>query len=220
MEKPVITREQIATVCDNPHLRMYSMEILPGKHYYNASRRAPEDLMVLKDAAAAREALPDGVSCIVILCQPDREPLLLLSWEYRYPAGRCLLSVPAGLVDAADKAEADPLAVTAIRELKEETGLIFGPEDKVYTVSPFVYSTPGMTDESNGLVCMVLHPDDLSGLSQAGAEGTEFFDGFSLLTKDQAAELLRTGRDMHGDSYSIFTWAALMYFVSGAWQAT
>ena len=55
--------------------------------------------------------------------------------------------------------------------------------DEVEVVNPFLFSTPGMTDESNALVKVVLKLDDLSSLSQDGAEGQECFDGFCFVNK-------------------------------------
>ena len=85
-------------------------------------------------------------------------------------------------------------------------------------VNPLLFSTPGMTDESNALVCAVLRNAKLTSLSQEGAVGSEQFDGFALLTKDAAREALRKGRDERGNYYSVYTWAALAYFVSDAWK--
>ena len=48
--------------------------------------------------------------------------------------------------------------------------------------------------------------------------GSEQFDGFCLLTKAQAREILRTGRDPRGKYYPLYTWAALLYFVSDMWR--
>ena len=114
--------------------------------------------------------------------------------------------------------EADPLIATAAREIKEETGLEIKETDEVRVVNSFVYSTPGMTDESNALVCAVIDVDDLSLLSQDGAEGSECFDGFELVTLETARELLKNGRDKAENFYSVYTWAALMYFVSEMWK--
>ena len=164
--------------------------------------------------------LPDGVSCIVVLDMPGEEPRLLLSREFRYPAGRFMLSVPAGLMDERDKEEADPVLSTARREIREETGLEVGEKDSVRVVNPVLFSSPGLTDETNALVCAVLHPAGLEALSQEGAEGSEQFDGFALLTKETAADILRQGRDGQGNFYSMFTWAALLYFVMGLWKET
>ena len=55
-------------------------------------------------------------------------------------------------------------------------------------------------------------------LGATGAVGQEFFDGFEFVTKDKAKELLKNGRDDKGHFYSVFTWAALMYFVSDMWK--
>ena len=49
---------------------------------------------------------------------------------------------------------------------------------------------------------------------------SEQFDGFALLTKETAADILRQGRDGQGNFYSMFTWAALLYFVMGLWKET
>jgi len=88
----------------------------------------------------------------------------------------------------------------------------------MHVVNPCLFSSPGMTDESNALVCAVLHPEDLSHLTQAGAVGSECFDGFVLLNKAEAQAILRQGRDAHGMFYSVYTWAALLYFVSDLWE--
>ena len=88
----------------------------------------------------------------------------------------------------------------------------------MHVVNPCLFSSPGMTDESNALVCAVLHPEDLSHLTQAGAVSSECFDGFVLLSKAKAQEILRQGRDAHGMFYSVYTWAALLYFVSDLWE--
>ena len=100
------------------------------------------------------------------------------------------------------------------REIKEETGLDIKDTDKVEIMNPFLFSTPGMTDESNGLVCAVIENADFGTMNQEGAVGTEVFDGFELLTKEDAQKLLKAGCDKNGIFYSIFTWAALMYFVN------
>ena len=163
--------------------------------------------------------LPDAVSCVVIVLLPGKEPQLLLSYEYRYPTGRFLLSVPAGLLDPEDKDEAEPIVTTAIREIHEETGIVVDTRrDTVEAINPFLFSTPGMTDESNALVKVVLHLDNLDQLDQTGAVGQEFFDGFCFVNKEKALELLKNGVDDKGHFYSVYTWAALMYFVSDMWK--
>ncbi len=81
-----------------------------------------------------------------------------------------------------------------------------------------MFSTPGMTDESNALVCVVLNCKEFPVFSQEGASGSELFDGFCLLTKEEARKILKKGTDYRGVFYSVYTWAALMYFVSDMWK--
>ena len=122
--------------------------------------------------------------------------------EFRYPTGQYLLSVPAGLIDpedcTGDNDNTAPLIKTAMRELHEETGLKVTEKDTVSVINPCLFSTPGMTDESNALVKIVLNRDSLNGMSQEGAVGGELFDGFDLLTKAQAKKILEDGVDEHG----------------------
>ena len=72
-----------------------------------------------------------------------------------------------------------------------------------------------MTDESNALVSAVIELEDLSVLTQKGAQGSELFSGFELLTKKEAEEILSRGTDKYGHFYSVYTWCALSSFVSG-----
>ena len=214
----MIKKENIKTMFESKYVRVYDLQYAPGKHYYNASRREKETLVAAKSDGEFGRTLPDAVSCFVILKLPQKEPRILFSYEYRYPAGQYLLSVPAGLLDPEDGTGADALIKTAVREIKEETGLMVLEQDTVKVVNPFVFSTPGMTDESNALVCAVLHPEDLTALSQEGAVGSEQFDGFCLLNREEALAVLEKGTDDRGIFYSVYTWAALMYFVSGMWE--
>ena len=174
--------------------------------------------MAIKSDKAFKSALPDAVTCVVILNIKGEEPKLLLDYEYRYPAGQFLLSPPAGLLDPEDAACDEPLLATAKREIEEETGLVLKDTDKLFTINPLLFSTPGMTDESNALVCAVIELNDTHTLSQEGAVGSECFNGFELISKEEATALLTKGRDKNGIFYSVFTWAALMYFVSDLWK--
>ena len=218
MEKPIIRPEHVVPLLDKRFIRVFDLQYAPGKHYYDATRHTLEDLTCLKGEEEAKSAVADAVTCFPILLTPDDEPRLLLSWEYRYPCGRFLLSPPAGLVDKEDLQTEQPLFSAAKRELKEETGIDVGEGDDLQLVSPLVYSSPGMTDESNALLCAVIHLDSLDALTQQGAQGSECFDGFELLTRDEARRLLRQGRDPKGDYYSVYTWTALCWFAADLWK--
>lgn len=217
MKGPTISKDQVKTLLDTPFLHVVDLQYAEGRHYYNASRRSIEKLAAIRTDEEFRIMLPDAVTCIVIIRTPDAEPRLLLMREYRYPAGRILTSPPAGLVDPADQQEENPLLVTAKREIREESGITSEPT-RIEVVNPLLFSSPGMTDESNALVLAVYDLPDLSELNQDGAEGSELFDGFKLLTREEAEKTLREGRDEDGYYYSVYTWTALTWFVSGLWE--
>ncbi|MDO4976569.1 MAG: NUDIX hydrolase [Eubacteriales bacterium] len=206
-------KEQIEKVYDSKFIKMYDLQYEEGRHYMVASRHDVDDLPALAKKEDYATMLPDAVSCIVVIDVEGEEPKLLLSKEFRYPAGQYLLSVPAGLIDEEDKKYMDALERTAIRELKEETGITFEPWDEIRVVNPFVFSTPGMTDEANALVYMRIKRDTMPSLSQDGAVGSEKFNGFELLTKEDAENLLCSGRDQEGIYYPIWSWAAMMFFM-------
>ena len=209
-----INRDRIETLYETRFLKCYDIQYAEGKHYYEASRREAEDLVAKKTDAAFEKMLPDAVTIAVVLCLPEKEPQLLMSYEYRYPVGRFLLSPVAGLLDAEDRQSDDPLRSAAIREIREETGLTVKDTDSLQVLNPCAFSTPGITDESNAFLCAQLTLDNLDDLNQNGAEGSERFDGFELLNRERAREIFRTGRDEHGCFYSLAAWTVLGIFLS------
>lgn len=224
---PDISLHIISGIYLSKYISLYDFEYKKGRHYLNASRRSPERLVCTKLAQEFAEMIPDAVSCFVIVDNGMYdEPRLLLSREYRYPTGQFLLSVPAGLIDAGDAdsketlggKELSPCEKAAVREIKEETGITLSDKDVIRTVNPLVFSTPGMTDESNALVSVVIKSDIAGQLSQDGAEGSELFDGFEILTKEEARKILKQGVDNNGIFYSVYTCIALMYYVSDMWM--
>lgn len=216
--KPEIKKENVKALFESKFIKVFDLQYEEGKHYFDATRRPLDNLMATKSDEEFKQALPDAVTCVVILNIKGEEPRLLLDYEYRYPTGQFLLSPPAGLLDPEDATAVDPLLATARREIEEETGLVLTSNDKLFTINPLLFSTPGMTDESNALVCAVVNITDTQALSQEGAVGSECFNGFELITKKEAAKLLSNGRDKNGIFYSVFTWAALMYFISDLWR--
>ena len=209
--RPIIKKEQVETVYDSRFIKVFDLQYEPGKHYFDATRRSIENLTAVKNDEEFKQMLPDAVSCVVILKISGQEPRLCLSREYRYPAGQFLLSVPAGLLDPEDAAQENPVFHAAIRELREES-------DSIRLVNPLVFSTPGMTDESNALVQITLNREEMPKVSQDGAVGTECFDGFLLLTREEAQKILKDGVDDQALFYPLYTWAALMCFVTGMWE--
>lgn len=206
-------KEQVKTIYDAKFLKLYDFQYKEGAHYYCASRREKDRLPAVMSKEEYQKLLPDAVSCIVVLNIKGEEPRLLLNWEYRYLAGQYLLSVPAGLIDPEDWENPRAMEDTAIRELKEETGIEVQETDEVKVINPFVFSTPGMSDEGNALVYISINRDKMPELTHEGSVGLEQFDGFKVITKKEAEEYLCKGRDEHGIYYPLYTWAALMFFM-------
>lgn len=210
MNAPDFSKENIKPLLETKFIRVFDLQYAEGKHYYDATRRTADDLVACKSTEEFKMMRADAVTCMVILNIKGSEPRLLLSHEFRYPTGQFLLSPPAGLVDKEDP----DLITAAIRELHEETGILFGESDTAKVVNPLLFSTPGMTDESNALVLLHINRDTMPDLNTDGAVGSECFNGFSLLTKEEAQKILDQGTDSNGIFYSVYTWATLMYFVS------
>ena len=209
-----IEKERIDTLYESRFLKCYDLRYAEGKHYYEASRRGKDDLVAAMPEEEFREMLPDAVTVAVVLHLPGDDTRLLMSYEYRYPIGRFLLSPVAGLLDPEDRLSPDPLVSAAIREIKEETGLTVRESDRVYVLNPCAFCTPGITDESNAFLCAELTPDNLEELNQNGAVGAEKFNGFELLDRERAQKIFRSGRDEKGNFYSLAAWAVLGVFLA------
>lgn len=217
-DRPIITSEQVKPLFESKFIKVYDLQYEEGRHYYDATRRNVEDLVAIKSDEEFRQMLPDAVTCVVILKRKGEEPVLLLTKEYRYPTGQFLLSPPAGLMDPEDVYAQSPILETAKREIKEETGLDIKDGDYMEVINPLLFSTPGMTDESNALALAVIHVDNFDDLNTSGAVGSEKFDGFVFVNKKEARSIIQKGRDDKDVFFSVYTWAVLMYFLSDMWD--
>ena len=121
-------------------LSFYEMEAVhrdgSSSPYYMASRN--DDGASL--TAVTHTVRPNGVTIYSLL-----EDKVVLVRQYRYPLGGYVYEFPAGLVEPGED-----IANAAVREMYEETGLVFTPIPSPFS-RPY-FSSVGMTDESCCLV--------------------------------------------------------------------
>lgn len=131
----------IKKLTSNRYLNLYELDATfrdgSRASYYVASRRKTVETI----KASTHDNHPDGV----IMCgvYGEKNDKLVLIRQYRYPIDDYVYEFPAGLVEPGEN-----MTEAAVREMLEETGLVFHP---VYATQPF-FMTVGMTDESCGFV--------------------------------------------------------------------
>jgi ADP-ribose pyrophosphatase len=153
---------------------------------------------------ATRDAVPRCITgkfnepdAVLMIPLHRTEQKLVLIREYRVPLAGYQYEFPAGLID-----EGETLEEACRRELKEETGFDL---THIHTISPVLYSTAGMTDES-----LVLVYCDCDGRpSNIQNQGTEDIEVY-LVSQHEAKQLLSdTSQKM-----DVKTWLALSQFLN------
>ena len=127
----------------------------------------------LPKCISGKYAVPDAV---IIVPYHTVENKLVITREYRVPLADYEYGFPAGLIDGAESIEQ-----TARRELLEETGLRL---TRFLKISPPVYSSAGMTDESVAMV----YAECEGKPSTAGNQSSELIE-VQLVNRIQADHL-------------------------------
>lgn len=146
--------------------------------YYVASRAENADGLKLNTG----KNTADGVIMYAVY-QGETEKLVLIR-QYRYAIGGYIYELPAGLVDAGED-----FRVTAVREMKEETGLTFVPAKYEDCYSEPFFTTVGMTDES----CRTVYGIASGEPSRAFLEDNEDIE-VCLVDREEAKKILETER--------------------------
>jgi ADP-ribose pyrophosphatase len=133
------THYTITKLTEQPWLNLFDVA-------YSTKDGSPHHWLMCsrKDKPVEDAAVPDAVVIVPIVRTPAGNRLVLTK-EFRVPIDDGESGFPAGLIDANETIES-----TVRRELKEETGL---DVVTIHHVSPPVYSSAGLSDES---CCMVL----------------------------------------------------------------
>ncbi|MCD7819650.1 MAG: NUDIX hydrolase [Lachnospiraceae bacterium] len=136
---------KIKKLTENPYVNLYDLDVENRKghagKYYVASRAKSVEEMEL----STRQQSPDGV--IIYSLYGEKRDQVVLIRQYRYAIDSYIYEFPAGLVEPGENYH-----TAAVREMREETGLILHPipVDTIYE-KPY-YTTIGMTDECCGTV--------------------------------------------------------------------
>ncbi len=120
----------------------------------------------------------DAVVIIALLRQAGKPARLVLARELRVPVGGYVYGLPAGLIEAGEQVEE-----AVRRELREETGF---EVTTFHKITPPLYSTPGLTDESALLAFVEAYETPESKQALEGGEDIEVV----LVDQQQATELV------------------------------
>ena len=135
---------QIKKLSNTPYLNFYEFEAVyrdgrAAPYYVSSRAKNIEDLK-----ARHHENRADGV--ILYGVYGEEKDRVVLIRQFRYPLGGYCYEFPAGLVEKGEN-----MFEAGVREMYEETGLIFAPKEGGAYSRPF-FTTIGMTDESCGTV--------------------------------------------------------------------
>lgn len=155
----------------------YQNKIGQDKRWFVASRKDEETIR--KQLLQGQE---DAADAVVLVAIHEKEQKLVLIKQFRVPLNDYIYELPAGLIDPGEE-----MTVSAARELKEETGLILTHIDKEKCIDK-AYLSPGMTDESVGVVYCQCKGE----LSQEYMEADEDIQPM-LIDQEQAKAILQSG---------------------------
>ncbi|ROV93802.1 hypothetical protein VMCG_08797 [Cytospora schulzeri] len=132
----------------------------------------------------------DGVGIVAIL-EKSTGPEIILQKQYRPPADKVVIEVPAGLVDEGETAEE-----AAVRELKEETGYV----GKVTETTPVMWNDPGFCNTNLRMVHVSIDMSDPANQElKPELEENEFIEVFYVPLKNLWEEC----KKLEADGYAI-----------------
>ncbi len=183
---------ELKKISDCDHLNLFSIRYKDRfdheKSWVFASRLETPSVMEKEKKIIT----PDAV--VVVPFHREKKKLVIIR-EFRVPLGEYQYGFPAGLVDRGENIEQ-----AGKRELKEETGFDLV---KIVKISPPVYSSSGMTDETISM----LYAECTGEPSLEGNEDSEDIE-VNLISRDEAAELL----ELPDIKFDVKSWIVLSHF--------
>ena len=186
----------VEKLTDNKFVNLYNVKATSVHNtpvsYFVASRAKSIEKMKL----TTRENNPDGV--IIYSIYGEKRDKVVLVRQYRYTLGDYIYEFPAGLVEPGEDFHEG-----AVREMKEETGLVFEPlkVDPAYE-KPY-FTTVGMTDES----CATVYGYSSGEISAEAQEDSEEIE-VVLADREEVKRILRE------EKVAIMCSYMLMHFLS------
>lgn len=162
-----------------------------------------EDVLQYDSGASATwitlESSPLAVCVIALSSEGD----VLVQREYRHSAGTYVTGLPGGRVEPGED-----LLQAASRELREETGLVFGK----WRILGKSWPLPGVFNQRTVFVLAenLAHQDEV--LHETG----ELIEGFAFLSYEQVVKLTRAGRDSFDSQ--LLAGLFFMYSEYGCWM--
>ena len=175
----MVSIDKVTQKTQNRFVNLYDLDVThkngEASHYYVASRAKTEDELKLRTG----DNHPDGV-IIYSIYGPDRDKVVLVR-QYRYTIGDFVYEFPAGLVERGEDYRG-----AAVREMHEETGLVFKPLDVDPMFEEPRFTTVGLTDES----CATVYGYADGEISDRYLEESEVLE-IVLADRDEVRRILR-----------------------------
>lgn len=189
---------KVEQLTNNPFLNLFDVTKKDKKgkigHYFVASRNKTKESLKLH----TKENNPDAV-IIVPLYGKSNDKLVLIK-QYRYAIDDYIYELPAGIID-----NGETYNEAAIRELKEETGLLLTPiQVDSFCQRPY-FSSVGMTDES----CVTVFGYATGKIDLSNTEDDEDIE-VVIVNREDAKRILET------ENVSVRCAYMLMSFINNA----
>lgn len=169
----------VEKMTDNKFVNLYSVKATSVHNtpvsYYVASRAEKVEDLKLK----TKKNMPDGV--IIYSIYGEKKDKVVLVRQYRYTLDDYIYEFPAGLVEPGEDYHD-----SAVRELKEETGLLLKPLKVAEGFEKPYFTTIGMTDES----CATVYGYASGEISADAQEDSEEIE-VVLADRDEVRRILK-----------------------------